>query len=251
MSSSASSAAENHGGHLARPRGAGQHLHRQWQRCAGLKLLHAGAARCISRSSGRALPHLGNLFHSGRGSVCAAPGPTEPDYSVLCFWIIHHYCRGRAGEKPEPVRTHLRNMLIMPEMIGSVVGVYNGKTFNQVHFAVVSTYAVRLELWSCEACSTYTGSLYFAAARFSPKYTALLFAHDRNAAANRRRFHARADQAMLPPDFCFLVMSSTVYSRSVCQGPSICRYARACGYRRQFARSLDFDCGLRNVQMSS
>jgi small subunit ribosomal protein S15e len=37
-----------------------------------------------------------------------------------------------AGEKPEPVRTHLRNMLIMPEMIGSVVGVYNGKTFNQV-----------------------------------------------------------------------------------------------------------------------
>ncbi len=36
------------------------------------------------------------------------------------------------GEKPEPVRTHLRNMIIVPEMIGSVVGVYNGKTFNQV-----------------------------------------------------------------------------------------------------------------------
>eukprot|EP00879_Flechtneria_rotunda_P000177 GHRR01000248.1.p1 GENE.GHRR01000248.1~~GHRR01000248.1.p1 ORF type:complete len:155 (+),score=34.78 GHRR01000248.1:31-465(+) len=36
------------------------------------------------------------------------------------------------GEKPEAVRTHLRNMIIVPEMIGSVVGVYNGKTFNQV-----------------------------------------------------------------------------------------------------------------------
>ena len=36
------------------------------------------------------------------------------------------------GEKPEPVRTHLRNMVIIPEMIGSVIGVYNGKTFNQV-----------------------------------------------------------------------------------------------------------------------
>ena len=36
------------------------------------------------------------------------------------------------GEKPEAVRTHLRNMIIIPEMIGSVVGVYNGKTFNQV-----------------------------------------------------------------------------------------------------------------------
>merc|ERR1711990_1039172 len=37
-----------------------------------------------------------------------------------------------AGEKPEAVRTHLRNMIIVPEMIGSVVGVYNGKSFNQV-----------------------------------------------------------------------------------------------------------------------
>ena len=36
------------------------------------------------------------------------------------------------GEKPEPVRTHLRDMIILPEMIGSIVGVYNGKTFNQV-----------------------------------------------------------------------------------------------------------------------
>merc|ERR1712023_490781 len=36
------------------------------------------------------------------------------------------------GEKPECIKTHLRNMIILPEMIGSVVGVYNGKTFNQV-----------------------------------------------------------------------------------------------------------------------
>ncbi|CAA0829059.1 40S ribosomal protein S15-3 [Striga hermonthica] len=37
-----------------------------------------------------------------------------------------------AGEKPALVRTHLRNMVIVPEMIGSVLGVYNGKTFNPV-----------------------------------------------------------------------------------------------------------------------
>jgi len=36
------------------------------------------------------------------------------------------------GEKPEAVKTHLRNMIIVPEMIGTVVGVYNGKTFNSV-----------------------------------------------------------------------------------------------------------------------
>merc|ERR1711904_100359 len=41
-------------------------------------------------------------------------------------------CNTAEGEKPECIKTHLRNMIILPEMIGSVVGVYNGKVFNQV-----------------------------------------------------------------------------------------------------------------------
>ncbi|OZJ01806.1 40S ribosomal protein S15 [Bifiguratus adelaidae] len=36
------------------------------------------------------------------------------------------------NEKPATVKTHLRDMIIVPEMIGSVVAVYNGKVFNQV-----------------------------------------------------------------------------------------------------------------------
>ena len=36
------------------------------------------------------------------------------------------------GEKPETVKTHLRDMIIVPEMIGSQIGVYNGKVFTQV-----------------------------------------------------------------------------------------------------------------------
>merc|ERR1739838_627801 len=36
------------------------------------------------------------------------------------------------GEKPEAIKTHLRNMVIVPEMIGSVVAVYNGKQFINV-----------------------------------------------------------------------------------------------------------------------
>merc|ERR1712117_1000991 len=36
------------------------------------------------------------------------------------------------NEKPDVVKTHLRDMVIVPEMTGSVVGVYNGKTFTQV-----------------------------------------------------------------------------------------------------------------------
>ncbi|RNA44166.1 40S ribosomal S15 [Brachionus plicatilis] len=35
-------------------------------------------------------------------------------------------------EKPAVVKTHLRDTIIIPEMVGCMVGVYNGKTFNQV-----------------------------------------------------------------------------------------------------------------------
>lgn len=37
-----------------------------------------------------------------------------------------------SGEKPKGIKTHLRNMLIVPEMIGSIVGIYNGKSMNGV-----------------------------------------------------------------------------------------------------------------------
>jgi small subunit ribosomal protein S15e len=33
------------------------------------------------------------------------------------------------GEKPKTIRTHLRSVVIVPAMIGSVVGVYNGQSF--------------------------------------------------------------------------------------------------------------------------
>merc|ERR1711879_12045 len=36
------------------------------------------------------------------------------------------------GEKPVAVKTHLRDLIIVPEMIGSMCGVYNGKTFTTV-----------------------------------------------------------------------------------------------------------------------
>lgn len=35
-------------------------------------------------------------------------------------------------DKPTVVKTHLRNMIIVPEMIGSQIGVYNGKVFNAI-----------------------------------------------------------------------------------------------------------------------
>lgn len=41
-------------------------------------------------------------------------------------------------EKPACIKTHMRNMLILPEMIGSVVGIHNGKAFNQVEIKVIA-----------------------------------------------------------------------------------------------------------------
>ncbi|KAL1784832.1 40S ribosomal protein S15 [Sigmodon hispidus] len=35
-------------------------------------------------------------------------------------------------EKPEVVKIHLRDKIILPEIVSSMVDVYNGKTFNQV-----------------------------------------------------------------------------------------------------------------------
>ena len=43
-------------------------------------------------------------------------------------------------EKPAVVKTHLRNMIVVPEMIGSVVGIYNGKVFNQIEVKVSAFY---------------------------------------------------------------------------------------------------------------
>uniref|UniRef100_A0A0K0FV08 40S ribosomal protein S15 n=1 Tax=Strongyloides venezuelensis TaxID=75913 RepID=A0A0K0FV08_STRVS len=37
-----------------------------------------------------------------------------------------------ALEKPACIKTHLRDMVILPEMVGGVVGIHSGKTFNQV-----------------------------------------------------------------------------------------------------------------------
>ncbi|KAI1731163.1 ribosomal protein s19 domain-containing protein [Ditylenchus destructor] len=34
--------------------------------------------------------------------------------------------------KPDCVKTHLRDMIILPEMVGCVVGIHNGRTYNQV-----------------------------------------------------------------------------------------------------------------------
>jgi len=46
------------------------------------------------------------------------------------------------GEKPKTIKTHLRNCIITPEMVGGVVAVYSGKEFKEfeIKFDMIGTY---------------------------------------------------------------------------------------------------------------
>merc|ERR1711874_204544 len=46
------------------------------------------------------------------------------------------------GEKPPMIKTHLRNCIVTPEMIGSIVGVYTGKEYKpvEVKFDMIGKY---------------------------------------------------------------------------------------------------------------
>ena len=59
-------------------------------------------------------------------------------YNLIIF-IFKAKKDAPVNEKPDVVKTHLRDMIIVPEMIGSMVGVYNGKAFNQVEVKVSGT----------------------------------------------------------------------------------------------------------------
>ena len=60
--------------------------------------------------------------------------------------IVRGFSRGeetllakvRSGD--EKVRTHLREMLVMPEMIGKTIDIYNGKEFIKVEFQPESVF---------------------------------------------------------------------------------------------------------------
>jgi len=46
------------------------------------------------------------------------------------------------GEKPQTVKTHLRDAIIMPCMVNGMVSIYNGRDFNpvEIKFNMIGTY---------------------------------------------------------------------------------------------------------------
>lgn len=77
-----------------------------------LKLFHARARRRFTRGLKPAHIHL--IKRLRRAKKAAA----------------------ESGGKPEPVKTHLRNMIIIPEMVASVIGVHNGSQYAAVEVKV-------------------------------------------------------------------------------------------------------------------
>ena len=62
----------------------------------------------------------------------------DRDFSVKHIKLINKLKKaresiaGQQGVKPPVVRTHLREMVILPEFVDNVIGIYNGKEFVEV-----------------------------------------------------------------------------------------------------------------------
>ena len=52
------------------------------------------------------------------------------------------------GERPKIIKTHLRNALVVPEMVGAIAGVYNGKEYKEVEvkFDMIGRYLAEFSL---------------------------------------------------------------------------------------------------------
>lgn len=67
---------------------------------------------------------------------CAKYLPSRSKRSVLRnFQTIEKFikrCEDKAARKKK-IRTHQRDIIIVPRMVGMAIGVYNGKSFNDIH----------------------------------------------------------------------------------------------------------------------
>jgi small subunit ribosomal protein S15e len=56
----------------------------------------------------------------------------HPKYTRLVKKLKYEVKNAEYGEKPKGVKTHLRNCIITPEMVGSIADVYGGKYWTPV-----------------------------------------------------------------------------------------------------------------------
>ena len=73
------------------------------------------------------LPNIVKLFRS-RQRRRYARGIAKK-YDTLLKKVRSAKAQQQEGERPKGVKTHLRNAIILPEMVGSVIEVYRGNSF--------------------------------------------------------------------------------------------------------------------------
>ena len=71
-----------------------------------------------------------SMFKSGQRR--RAKHGMHPKYDRLVKKIKTSVKNTPHGEKPKAVKTHLRNAIVMPEMVGGIAEVYSGKYWNPV-----------------------------------------------------------------------------------------------------------------------
>ncbi|KAF2972297.1 hypothetical protein GQX73_g1308 [Xylaria multiplex] len=91
-------------------------------------LFHARARRRLSRGLRRKPMGLVRKLRTAKQNAA----PNEKASRLPCIPSETVLLTGIMNVQPAEVRTHLRNMIVVPEMIGSVVAIYNGKVFNSV-----------------------------------------------------------------------------------------------------------------------
>uniref|UniRef100_A0A8C0C6Z1 40S ribosomal protein S15 n=1 Tax=Balaenoptera musculus TaxID=9771 RepID=A0A8C0C6Z1_BALMU len=76
------------------------------------------------------------------GTAVQHPATAEPGLPRKQHTLLKRQCKAKKEalpkETPEVVKMHLQDIIILPEMVASMVGVYKVKTFNQVESSLSS-----------------------------------------------------------------------------------------------------------------
>ena len=88
------------------------------------------------------LENLGELFRSRVRRKLKRSGGLRGKYLKLLEKIKKSKMNLAPGERPKVIKTHLRNCVILPQMVGGELAVYNGKEYKEftIKFDMIGKY---------------------------------------------------------------------------------------------------------------
>ena len=114
--------------HHKRPRGFGLSF---WKMSKFAQRNYTFRGKTLDDLKALELPEFVKLLSSGRRRYIAR------NFGVKHLHLIAKLRKAREGvknpgDKPAVVKTHLRSMVILPEFVDNIIGIYNGKEFQEV-----------------------------------------------------------------------------------------------------------------------